>query len=165
MTDNFSRITHCTFTTKDYDRMQKFYGETLGLKKLFKIDYDERTINNFRAKGYCGDMKVGEEWLSYYKVVEKEFIELFSVPYCGENDTSDQGFHHVCLLVEDVREAARDLREKGVELLKGPAFTRCPRPEAYSGKDLTDDGFKSFFIQDPEGNNIEIMQDSESEFR
>lgn len=165
MTDNFNRITHCTFTSKDYGRMQKFYGETLGLKKLFKIDYDERTINNFRAKGYEGNMKVGEEWLSYYKVAEREFIELFSVPYNGGNDTSNQGFHHVCLLVEDVKEAALDLMGKGINLTAGPVFSGFIKPEILSTDDLETEGFKSFYVQDPEGNNIEIMQDNKSEFR
>ena len=110
MSDYNKGITHCTFTCKDYAAMERFYGETLGLKKLFKIDFVQHIIDEFIESGYK-DLKVkpGDEWLSYYKVIPGQFIELFNVPYNGDNNTENTGFHHICLTVDDIYEAARDL--------------------------------------------------------
>lgn len=162
MPDYIAGITHCTFTCKDYPSMEKFYGETLGLKKLFKIDFDEPTIGHFLENGYR-DLKVkpGDEWLSYYKVAPKQFIELFNVPYNGDNDTENTGFHHVCLMVEDIIEAARDLEGKGVKLWHGPQWLRDPYTEPYAPVP-GQCGSLAFYIQDPEGNEIEIMQYTEN---
>ncbi len=161
MTDYITGITHCTFTCKDYPAMQKFYGETLGLKQLFKIDFTQEIIDGFLKDGYKVAAKVGDEWLSYYKVAPKEFIELFNVPYNGGNDTRDEGFHHVCLIVEDAVAAARELEAKGVRLWHGPKWMENPYTEPFRGDEPGQCGSIAFYIQDPEGNEIEIMQYTE----
>ena len=163
MPDYITGITHCTFTCKDYPAMEKFYGETLGLQKLFKIDFDQPTLDHFHENGYK-DLKaeVGDEWLSYYKVAEKQFVELFNVPYNGENNTEDEGFHHFCLMVEDIVEAAHDLEGKGVTLWHGPKWMNNPYTEPFRGDEPGQCGSLAFYVQDPEGNEIEIMQYTEN---
>lgn len=162
MADYIKKITHCTFVCKDYPAMEKFYGDTLGLKKLFKIDFTQEIIDNFKNQGYK-DFKgeVGQEWLSYYKVAPKEFIELFNVPYNGENNTQNTGFHHVCLVVDDIMAAARELESKGVVLWRGPIWINNPWTEPYNGQEVGQCGSLAFYVQDPEGNEIEIMQYTE----
>ncbi|MBC5581202.1 VOC family protein [Anaerofilum sp. BX8] len=163
MQDYIKRITHCTFVCRDYAATQHFYGEVLGLKKLFGIDYDQKTIDDFKTRGYDDfDGKVGEEWLSYYKVAPREFIELFNVPYNGKNDTQNEGFHHVCLMVEDVVAAARELEGKGVTLWRGPRWMNNPFTEPFDGTEVGQCGSIAFYIQDPEGNEIEVMQYTEN---
>lgn len=162
MAQYLDRITHCTFTCKDYAAMKKFYGETLGMKELFTIDYTQDIIDGFMESGYdCSGIHVGEEWLSYFKVTEKEFIELFSVPYQGKNDTENTGFHHVCFLTDDIVGAARDLEAKGVELFDGPRYEGKRYTKPYEPHPAQC-GCYTFFIQDPEGNEIEIMQYTEN---
>ena len=158
-----NRITHCTFTCKDYPAMEKFYGEILGLKKLFKIDYTKEIIDGFIKDGYK-DFKgsAGDEWLSYYKVAPREFIELFNMPYNGENDTQNTGFHHVCLVVEDILQAARELESKGVMLYRGPRWLNNPFTAPFDGTEVGQCGSIAFYVQDPEGNEIEIMQYTEN---
>ena len=159
MADYINRITHCTFTCKDYPAMERFYGETLGLKKLFHINYTQEIIDGFLQSGYRDFTgKVGDEWLAYYKVAPKEFIELFNLPYCGENDTQNTGFHHVCLVVEDIIEAARELEGKGVTLYRGPRWLNNPFTEPFDGSEIGQCGSIAFYVQDPEGNEIELMQ-------
>lgn len=160
MADYIKRISHCTFACKDYSAMENFYSRTLGLKKLFSVDYTNEFIEGFRYLDYK-DLKaqVGDECLSYFKVAPKEFIELYNVPYNGVNETQDQGFHHICLLVEDIAEAARELKGKGVKLWKGPGWLKTPFTEPYPDENSpAEECGPSFFIQDPEGNEIEIMQ-------
>ena len=162
--DYLKRLTHCTFTCKDYHAMVRFYGETLGLKKVFTLPYNEDILQGFRDKGYQNvTAKPGDEWISYFEVAPKEFVELFNLPYNGENDTQDEGFHHFCLLVDDIVAAARELEGKGVTLWNGPKWMNNPLAEPYPADPIQAGrqgqcGSLAFYIQDPEGNEIEIMQ-------
>ena len=151
--DNIVRLTHCTFTCKDYAAMKHFYGEVLGLKELFHLPYTKENIQGFLRSGFDCPFQPGDEWLSYFKVSEKEFIELFSTQYVGENEVENQGFHHVCLVVEDLEEAAQDLQAKGCVLLDAAG-------DPYTGRGDAPDaaGCWSFFLRDPEGNSIEISE-------
>lgn len=162
MHNYITKLTHCTFCCKDYPVMVKFYEEVLGLKKIFTIDFEQDIIDSYKKQGYPLEAKPGDEWISYMKVAEKEFIELFNVPYEGENETKNQEFHHVCLLVEDVVEAAADLRTKGQRLWRGPIWLNNEIIGEYDGCEVGQCGSKAFYIQDPEGNEIEIMQYTEN---
>ena len=162
--DYLKRLTHCTFTCKDYPAMVRFYGETLGLKKVFTLPYNEDILQGFRDKGYQNvTAKPGDEWISYMKIAPKEFIELFNVPYIGRNDTKNQEFHHVCLLVEDIFQAAKELEDKGLTLWHGPEWMEEPftKPFAEEGT-IGQCNSYGFYVQDPEGNEIEIMQYTEN---
>lgn len=158
MHDYITKLTHCTFCCKDYPKMVRFYEEVLGLKKIFTIDFEQDIIDGYQKQGYPIIAKAGDEWISYMKVASKEYIELFNVPYEGENETKNQEFHHVCLMVEDVVEAAADLRAKGLRLWRGPIWINDEIIGEYDGSEVGQCGSKAFYIQDPEGNEIEIMQ-------
>lgn len=162
MNHYIERLTHCTFCCQDYPKMVKFYEEVLGLEKMFTINFEQSIIDNYRAKGFPIEAKPGDEWISYMKIAPKEFIELFNVPYEGVNDTKNQEFHHVCLVVEDIVEAAADLRSKGLTLWRGPIWRNNPIEGPYDGCEVGQCGSKAFYIQDPEGNEIELMQYTEN---
>ena len=102
MGKHINLLSHCTFCCNDYPKMVKFYEEVMGLEKLFTINFEQDIIDGYLEKGYPLEAKPGDEWISYMKIAPKEFIELFNVPYIGRNDTKNQEFHHVCLLVEDI---------------------------------------------------------------
>ena len=138
--------------------MQAFYGETLGLKKLFCIPHTAGSMQRMKNRGYRGEYQPGDEWISYFKVAEKEFIELFNTAYDGENDPDERAFHHVCLVVADIVAAARELETKGLTLWRGIGDHRGPLTAPFDGSEVGEDGSLSFFIHDPEGNEIELMQ-------
>ena len=163
--DYLKGITHCTFAAKDYPAMQKFYGETLGMKAMFHLPYTQDTVDLFKGPfGYTEmEQKAGDEWITYYQVSEHQFIELFNTTYTGENDNINEGFAHVCLLVEDIVEAARDLEAKGIQLWNGPKRINNPIVGPYPENPIEAGiqgqcGSLAFYIQDPEGNELEIMQ-------
>lgn len=162
MNDYITRLTHCTFCCKDYPKMVDFYENVLGLEKLFTINFEQDIIDGYLEKGYPLEAKPGDEWITYMKIASKEFIELFNVPYEGENETKNQEFHHVCLIVEDIVEAATELRSKGLTLWRGPIWLNNPIEGPYDGSEVGQCGSKAFYIQDPEGNEIEIMQYTEN---
>ena len=167
MLDYLKGLTHVTFTCKDFPAMRKFYRDTLGLKELFLLPYNDAILESFKENGYpVGDLKAGDLWIVYLEIAPKQFVELFNMPFNGENDTQNEGFHHFCLRVEDIVEAARELEGKGVKLYNGPKWLDQPFTEAYPddpiGKGMQGQcGSLAFYIQDPEGNEIEIMQYTE----
>lgn len=157
-------LTHVTFTCKDFLAMRTFYHDTLGLKELFVLPYNDTVLKGFRESGYdTTGLKPGDVWIVYLEVAPRQFVELFNLPYNGDNETQNTGFHHFCLRVENIVEAARELEAKGVTLYNGPKWQNNPFMEAYpenpkeAGKQ-GQCGSLSFYIQDPEGNEIEIMQ-------
>lgn len=157
--DYITKLTHCTFCCNDYPKMVQFYQETLGLEKLFTINFEQDIIDGYLKQGYPLEAKPGDEWITYMKVAPKEFIELFNVPYDGKNDTKNQEFHHVCLMVEDIFAAAKELEDKGLKLWHGPEWMEDPFTKPYAQEGAVGQcGSYGFYIQDPEGNQIEMMQ-------
>lgn len=167
MLDYLKGLTHVTFTCKDFLAMRSFYRDTLGLKELFVLPYNKQIIDNFTNKGYdVSGIKPGDDWIVYLEVAPKQFVELFNTPYNGENDTENESFHHFCLRVEDIVAAARELEAKGVTLYNGPRWMHSPLTEPYPEDPIKAGrqgacGSLAFYIQDPEGNEIEIMQYTE----
>ena len=158
------KLAHCTFTCRDYPAMKKFYGEVLGLKQCFTLHFTKGILDKYTSEGYdTSHVKEGDEWISYFEVAEKEYIELFHLPYGGDGDPQNAGFHHVCLLVEDITEAAREFEAKGIQLYDGTKWMGNPYHEPYpqdpaAASKQGQCGSFTFFVQDPEGNEIEIMQ-------
>lgn len=167
MLDYLKGITHVTFTCKDFQAMRSFYRDTLGLKELFVLPYNDAILKGFEKAGYCVDgLHSGDVWIVYLEVAPRQFVELFNLPYNGENNTQNEGFHHFCLRVENIVEAARELESKGVQLWNGPRWFRNPVQGAYPEHPMEAGcqgqcGSLAFYIQDPEGNEIEIMQYTE----
>lgn len=135
-------ITHCSFYCNDFEKMLHFYRDIMEIPAIFTLRNEDST-----------------PWLTYLKVSDKQFIELFNDRYAGDNDWRKISFSHVSLLVDDIFEAVRTLEAKGVLITKGPRvlgnFLRVPfvcdnEPGAC--------GSLTAWVQDPEGNEIELMQ-------
>ncbi len=100
---------------------------------------------------YCGKLGLpeafrlhredGSLWIVYLKAGNGSFIELFPV----EVTTPSQGSYvHFCLSVDDLSATLEELRIRGMD---------CPG-EPNRGKD----GNLQYWIADPEGNKVELMQ-------
>ena len=162
MVEYIPGITHCTFLCRDYERMVSFYRDTLGLTQIFQTPLRRRVFEKLKQRFPNLELKIGEEWMSYFEIAPHNFIELFRIPYEEDNDTTLTGFHHLCIEVEDIVEAARDLEGKGVQLYHGPIWKNDPYTEPFPS-DPGQFAFNPFHmvtfnIVDPEGNNIELTQ-------
>ncbi len=136
------RITHCSFRCNKFDETLRFYRDTLELPHAFTLRNEDGTV-----------------WLSYLQVAPRQFIELFNERYSGDNNWEKRGHHHVCLIVKDIREAARTLEAKGVMITHGPITDNPPYRIPYEIDPVPGACHSyGFYIQDPEGNEIEIMQ-------
>lgn len=82
--------------------------------------------------------------LVYLRVTDTQYLEFF--PHgIGDLPAPDNvGLNHICLIVTDLDAVVRQLTDRGVALSR-PMIT---------GKD----GNRQAWIQDPEGNRIELME-------
>jgi catechol 2,3-dioxygenase-like lactoylglutathione lyase family enzyme len=136
------KLTHCSFRCNDFEKTRAFYRDVLEIPLAFTLRNED-----------------GSVWLSYMEIAPGEFIELFNESYNGKNEWKSKGHHHTCFLVSDIQEAARTLESKGVLLTHGPVDTQPPFriPYKFEGKRGQCNSW-TFFVQDPEGNEIEFMQ-------
>lgn len=141
-----SGIAAVSFMVTDMKESRRFYEECLGFQKLFELKDDD-----------------GEDWLIYFKIADRQYLKLF---YHGDrkrviffpteekelakltpahfDEMNWQISTHFCLEVENIQEVCGRLAEYGYEVTNPPAI----------GKDLN----YETFVQDPDGNLIELMQ-------
>lgn len=121
-------IGHVAFRVKDLEESIRFYTEFLGLKETFRLLHDS-----------------GEPWLVYLQINANTFIELFPEGKDKVPVTADStGFMHLCLQVDNIFATIDTLRQRGLECSDAPK----------KGKD----GNWQYWIKDPDGNDIELMQ-------
>jgi lactoylglutathione lyase len=123
-----TKIAHSAIKVKNIENTLKFYSDILGFKESFRIYNDDGSLS-----------------IVYLYIAQGQFIEIF--PY-GEGeylyDASAVGHSHMCYEVDNIEEAIRKVRSKGVNI----------ESEIKKGKS----GAFQFWILDPDGNRIEIME-------
>ena len=83
--------------------------------------------------------------LVYVQINEHTFLELFpGGAEKNEPSRTQTGYVHACLLVDDIQSSYRDATNKGVPTTGEPKLGR--------------DGNWQFWITDPDGTRIEVMQ-------
>jgi lactoylglutathione lyase len=122
-------IGHIALVCKDIDKSLDFYTRILGLPEAFRMNNDD-----------------GSLWMVYVKTGSDDFIELFTQggdqPDIPENAS---GFKHICLWVDELETTLHDLKTKGLDV--NPDGIRTGRSKC-----------KQYFIADPDGVRIELMQ-------
>lgn len=122
-------IGHAAFNCYQYEKTLDFYTRVLGFEPMFEMHNE-----------------AGELWITYLRVSDEVFIELF--PKSGEKPTSVPGgsYSHLCLEVDDIGLTAKIVAERGAVLDNSGQIR--------TGKD----GNLQVWTTDPEGNRIEFMQ-------
>ena len=122
-------IGHVAFRVTDLERALEFYCGKLGFREAFRLDRDGEP----------------SPWIVYLQLAENQFVELFPR---GEGTVAPRsgaaGYNHHCLVVDDLAATLRELRARGVELSGEPR----------QGMDTN----WQFWLTDPDGNAIELMQ-------
>jgi lactoylglutathione lyase len=122
-------IGHIAITCQDIDRSLDFYTRILGLPEAFRMVNDD-----------------GSLWMVYLKTGRGGFVELFTnggaPPEVPQNAS---GFKHLCLWVDDIETTLHDLQAQGLDV--DPEGIRTGRSKC-----------RQYFIADPDGVRIELMQ-------
>jgi lactoylglutathione lyase len=121
-------LAHVAVRVTDLDAAVKFYCDGLGLRYVFDLKNE-----------------AGEVWLAYLAAGKSGFVELFpnAKPKPGEEEWTT-GYHHVCLEVDDMARTLEELRRRGLSI----------EGDATRGED----GNVQYWLNDPDGNPIELMQ-------
>ena len=87
----------------------------------------------------------GKLWLMYLRVTDTQYIELFPDAVGDRAPSRDAvGLNHICLEVDSIDGVLADLAEAGIPLTRD--------------KQMGADGNLQAWIEDPDGNRIELMQ-------
>ncbi len=127
--EGITGIGHVAIRARDLDTLLAFYTETLGLPEMFRLRADDG---------------VGVR-LVYVRVTDTVFLEFFPNGMGdGPAPREAVGLNHLCLTVDDIERVVAQLIERGVVLTR-PLVTGL-------------DGNRQAWIDDPEGNRIELME-------
>ena len=122
-------IGHVAFRVTDLGRALDFYCGTLGFREAFRLERDGEP----------------SPWIVYLHVAPGHFLELFPG---GEGTVAPRGraagYNHFCLVVDDMQATLSDLRARGLRAAGEPV----------RGMDAN----WQFWLEDPDGNAIELMQ-------
>jgi lactoylglutathione lyase len=123
-----THIGHSAFLVSDLERSLHFYCNVLGLQEAFQLKRPD-----------------GKPWLVYIRVDEHSFVELFpGRPADAPPLDPKSSYRHLCLLVDDIQETVKMLGARGLPVPGEPK--------------LGGDGNWQYWIKDPDGNDIELMQ-------
>ncbi len=142
-------VTQAAFQVQDAYNMCSFYTRGLGLKKVMTLTFKELG----EALGDDSLRQLGDRpWIDYIEAAPHQYIELFYEPGTEkgvERDLSDTiGYQHLCLEVGDIHAAWDACRANGL----------VPDTDISLGSD----GAWQFWLTDPDGNRLELMQYTET---
>ena len=150
-----TNIGHPSYRVSDRDKALHFYCDCLGLKKKFTISYDE--FIKFRKMPEDDPYRQMLEplrdqiWITYLEVAPHQYIELFHPEGNTEKfnwslqEFNHIGYLHLALEVEDIHAAYEELKA-------------MPEVKIINAPNLGVENAWQFWIEDPDGNSIELMQ-------
>jgi lactoylglutathione lyase len=130
MMTGINAIAHVALKVKDLDRSLDFYVNKLGFKEMMRLP---------KPDGSPG------VWLVYLRITDTQYLELFPD---GQGDRAPDGdataINHICLGVSDIDVTLKHLEQVGVPLTQAKKMQADKNWQAW--------------IEDPDGNRLELMQ-------
>ncbi len=120
---------HVAFRITNLEKALDFYCGKLGFREAFRLEREGEP----------------SPWIVYIWVAPNQFIELF--PGAEGRVTPpgrSVGYNHFCLVVDDLQATLQELKARGLAIEGSPAQGL--------------DGNWQYWIKDPDGNSIELMQ-------
>lgn len=125
---NIIGIGHVAIKVLDLDKSLDFYVNKLGFPEMLRLKNED-----------------GSTWLVYVRITDEQYLEIFPG---AENDRAPgwnaNGMNHMCWTIDDLDNLLLEFEEKGIKL--------------YTEKQLGLDGNRQAWIEDPDGNRIELME-------
>ena len=150
-------ISHLAFKIRNLDSSLHFYCDILGLKQKFSITYGEliqRMGHKYQEENGKESIRGDQVWLTYLEITPGNFIELFPIDPsspAGICDDDHIGYTHLSLEVDDIKDAYEKMKASGVNIISEISYSI----------DFT----YQFWITDPDGNRIEMMQYTDKSFQ
>jgi len=127
---SFKQLAHVALKVKDLNTSLDFYTGKLGLTEMMRLP---------KPDGSPG------VWLVYLRITDDQYLELFPDGVGTKAPDRDAvAINHICLGVEDLDETIAHMKNVGV-------------PLTIQKKMAADKNWQAW-IEDPDGNRIELMQ-------
>ena len=150
-----NHLAHISFRASDLEKSLHFYEKCLGLKRAFVITLGEfgpqlipenATAEEAAALRAEFEKRKDEIGIVYLSVAPGQFIEVFpGDPLLDKVKTGNQnGYLHLCLEVDDIQAWREHMLKMGAEVTTDIS--------------LGCDHAYQFWMKDPDGNEIEMMQ-------
>ena len=121
-------LAHVAIKVTDLDRTLDFYINKLGFPEMLRLFKDD-----------------GSPWLVYLRITDDQYLEVFPGAINDRAPGWDaNGMNHICLAVTDIKALVAQIEAAGIPLL-------MPLKLAL-------DGNWQAWIEDPDGNRIELME-------
>jgi catechol 2,3-dioxygenase-like lactoylglutathione lyase family enzyme len=136
-------------TVNDMDRAVAFYTKVLGFERISGDEVSgephERLYGVFGIRLHTTRLRLGDEQIELI-----EFLAPRGRPIPADSKSNDRWFQHVAIIVSDMDQAYRRLREHRVEhASSGPQL--LPAWNKAAG------GIEAFYFRDPDGNHLEVL--------
>ncbi|MCK4880451.1 MAG: VOC family protein [Bacteroidales bacterium] len=125
------KLEHVALTVTDYNEIEQFYHEILGLREIKRF-----TLNRALSRDIFG---IEKETAVFQLQKDKLLLEIFLTP-----DKRDSGFNHICISINNREEIVKKATQHSY---------KCLRLER-ENSDL-------IFITDNSGNIFEVKQSNE----
>lgn len=124
----FPNIAHIALQVRDMQTSIDFY-ESLGFPEFLRLTNDD-----------------GKPWIVYMKVTDNFYFELFPGKDTATAVQGMTGVHHISLEAADIEKAVAHMEKNGIPL------------SSPLGAEPGLDGNRGCWIDDPDGNRIELME-------
>lgn len=152
MAIEYSGLAHVAFFAKDYDKMFDFYVNKLGGLYAYHMT---RNCWPGGEPFWPEGTKPNDVWLTYI-CFGNQFIELFNEGYSGENAHGKRSQAHFALEIGNMICMVERLKREGVKVYERPDGPELSKPIIEYPLDSSN--CRSCFVQDPEGNWVELLQ-------
>lgn len=124
----FTSLAHVALKVRDLERSLDFYVNKLGFAEMMRLHKPD-----------------GSVWLIYLRVTDDQYIEIFPGAVQDRAPGADaNGVNHICLGVDDIDSIVAQIGAAGIALT--------------AQKKMGADNNYQAWIEDPDGNRIELMQ-------
>jgi len=139
-----------TITVSDLRKATAFYTGVLGFSPV--AEYEVAGSDYEHLYGVFGlRVRIARLSLGAENIELMQFLVPRGRPIPVDSRSNDRWFQHVAIIVRDMDLAYARLRESGVTYAS-------PAPQTLPDWNPNAGGIKAFYFQDPDGNNLEILQ-------
>lgn len=136
-------------TVSDMDRAVDFYSRVLTFEKVSEREVSgpefEHLVGVFGARTRVVRMRLGDEQIEL-----TEFLAPRGRAIPADSRSNDRWFQHVAIIVSDIDQAYRRLREHRVE-------HASTGPQRLPDWNKNASGIEAFYFKDPDGHPLEIL--------
>jgi lactoylglutathione lyase len=140
---NITGLGHVAIKVKDVDKTLSFYSQVLAMPEVLRLHHPD-----------------GSLFLIYLRITDHAYLEIFPQARTDRAPSADSnGVHHFCLTVDRMEPVVAKVVANGGRLFAWRDGTLQPTDTPVIALGL--DGNRQCWLEDPDGNRIELMEMAE----